>query len=89
MGHPIVARNPARGVPPLRLQQHVAANRRRHRRAATTADAAVLDNGRAHIPRRSDRREGDEQCVITVLPRDLTDPARTVLAGILADVAHL
>src|SRR6266851_3445638 len=46
--------NPPGGVPPLCLEQHVAADWCRHGRAAAAARAAVLDHRRARISRGTD-----------------------------------
>ena len=68
---PILTGNPPGGIAPLHLQQDIVADRRRDGRAAPAAVAAVLDHRGAHISRCANRREGEEQRVIALLPGDL------------------
>ena len=74
LGDRVGLRHAARRIAPLHLEQDVAADRRRDRRAAAGLDAAMLDDDGADIARRADRREGDEQRVVALLPRDLGLP---------------
>src|SRR6266851_4588149 len=66
-------RHAAGGIALLRLQQHVAADRRSHGRAAAAGLAAMLDDDGADIARRAHRRERDEQRMVASLPGDVLE----------------
>src|SRR6185312_8200242 len=82
-------RQMTRRIALLRLEQHVAADRRRHRGAAAAGLAAMLDDDGADIARLAHRRERDEERVIALLPRYVLDLAQAMLALVFADVPHL
>src|SRR6516164_1024569 len=51
--------------------------------------ATMLDHSRAHIARRADRCKADEQGVVALLPRNLTDLTQPVLVLVLGDHSYL
>ena len=89
LGHRLWLRHPARRIAALRFEQHIAADRRRHRRPAAGIHAAMLDHGGADVTRRLDRRKGDEQRMVALPPRNLRRLADPVIVLPLRDLAHL
>src|SRR5262249_54032897 len=87
--NPVLAGNAARRIAPLCLEQHIAADRRRDSRATAAGRAAMLDDGRANISRRTDRREGDEERVVALLPRDLPNLTGAARALVVANAVDL
>src|SRR5262245_10431386 len=62
---------------------------RRDSRATAAGRAAMLDDGRANISRRTDRREGDEERVVALLPRDLPNLTGAARALVVANAVDL
>src|SRR4029077_17012273 len=73
----------------VRCERRAAEERRGARRPAAAAFAAMLDNDGADIARRADRREGEKERMVALLPRHCPALADAVLALGLADAPHL